>query len=191
MKANTIDGKIIIGVPKYWENPPVNNLRDATEGVLYTLGFRDLVIPTITETQYLGELYKDTIFDVYTYKVIEKTQEEIDYDVAQNNLLLEAQLDLDDFATLEDKYEEDGKILYKRIKHRIRRLLANGTITLAQFNTVRRFLRPAILPLTTGDWDIAKENVDALTVPTNVKLLAILNKVKELINDYITKNNIV
>lgn len=183
MKAILINNQI-----QYFQNfstfKNIINIQQASEQQIYDLGFRDVIIPIISSTQSLGEIYFDNTNDVWTYYIIEKTQEELDEDLYQ----LEFQ---DEFADLENKHEEDGKQLYRRIKFKIRKLLANGTITLTQFNTVRRFLRPAILPLNTGDWDIAKENVDALIIPTNTKLLAILNTVKDLINDYIIKNNIV
>jgi len=159
------------------------NIQQASPEQLYEFGFREVIVPTVSDSQKLGDRYFDTLNDVWTYYVLDKTAEELAVEAEQLKFM-------DDSANLESKYEEDGKKLYQRIKFRIRRLYQNGTITLAQFNTVRRFLRPAVLPLTTGDWDIAKENVDALTVPTNAKLLAILNTVKSYINDYITANNI-
>ena len=182
MKAILINGKVVfLSSLKAYGNTA--NIQQATPEMLYDFGFREVVEPTITSIEKRGDIYFDEANNYFTYSVIQKTAEEL----AKESYWAEF---TDNSATKENQYEDDGKELYRRIKFRVRRLYDNGTISLSQFNTVRRFLRPAVLPLTTGDWDIAKENVDALTVPTNTKLLAILNTVKQYINDYITANNI-
>lgn len=179
------DGKIKVynQLPKklVTENGTVWNFRSADSATVYSYGFRDVVQPILGIYDSRDTIYMHVGDDVFKYAVRPFTQEEIDrYD--------EAQLDNDVSAIKEMKYEDDGQQLYRKIKNRIRRKLDKDTITLGQFNAIRRTLRPAIIPLTTGDWDITQEYLNALTPPTNAKLLEILNNIKGLVNDYINEN---
>ena len=181
MKAININGKIKLygKLPNVWGN--IINFSKSSEEVIKEKGFFDVIQPILTTYQKQGDIFFDDINKIFTYTVIDFTQEEIErYD--------ESKLDNDISAKKEMKYEDDGQRLYRKIKNRIRRKLDNSTITLNQFNAIRRTLRPEILPLTTGDWDIAQENLNALTPPTNAKLLAILNNIKGQVDDYITNN---
>lgn len=166
--------------------------KHATEKQLYDWGFREVIIPEITQYQRLGRIYfkefiqltgGTTTGNYFTYQVQDFTQLEMD-------IIEDDELDSDESALLEDKYEKDGLLAYKRIKNRIRRAKDTNHITKNQFNTIRRFIRPAILPITTGDWDIAKENLDSLSEPNNVKLLNILKIVKDIVDNYIIDNEI-
>lgn len=185
---------IIEGVLKFQNNFKEFNgnvgLKYATDQQWYDWGFREYVVPVYTNLQKLGEFYFDTVSDTITYYIVNKTQEELDADAAQAIITAQIAADNDIDATLENKYMEDGILLYRRVKFEIRRRLTNNVITLAQYNSLRRFIHPAILPLNTGDWDIANDNMIALTPPTNATTLAIFNIVKNQIQVYVTDNNI-
>ena len=56
-------------LPKVWNNKqPYNAIEE---------GFKDVIRPTITNTQRLGMLVYDELNDIITYQVIDKTEEEI------------------------------------------------------------------------------------------------------------------
>jgi hypothetical protein len=77
MKAILIDNQI-----QYFQNfttfENTTNVQSATEQQIYNWGFRDVVIPVITDLQILGEMYFDETNDIWTYQVIDKTPEEIE-----------------------------------------------------------------------------------------------------------------
>jgi hypothetical protein len=71
MKAIHINGnwELFQTLPKVWNNKqPYNAIEE---------GFKDVIRPTITNTQRLGMLIYDELNDVLTYQVIDKTEEEI------------------------------------------------------------------------------------------------------------------
>ena len=180
-KAIELNGQIRVfnTLPKVWDN--TINFRASTESDLYALGFRDVVQPNLTQYQRRDTIYMDTINDVFTYAIKDFTQAEIDaYD--------QRQLDNDSSANKLINYRADGEIWNKRIWDRIMREYDSGNLTENQFNTISTSLFDATLPLYFGQWTIAKVKVDALPIPSNAKLLAILNKTKQIIDDYITEN---
>ena len=71
MKAIEINGnwELYQTLPKVWNNKqPYNAIEE---------GFKDVIRPTISNTQRLGELVYDDLNDVLTYNIIEKSAEEI------------------------------------------------------------------------------------------------------------------
>lgn len=101
------------------------------------------------------------------------------------------QLDRDISAIKTSNYITDGKTTSKRIWAHIMREYDKGPIdgiSESQFNTISNALFDAILPLEFGRWKIAKSRVDATTDPANAKLLAIKQKVQQIIDNYIAKN---
>jgi len=71
MKAIEINGnwELYNTLPKVWNNKqPYNAIEE---------GFKDVIRPTITNTQRLGMLIYDELNDVLTYEVIDKSAEEI------------------------------------------------------------------------------------------------------------------
>jgi len=78
MKAILYKGKIQTYMILPLELGLTSGIRMLSDTAIYDMGFRDVVTPSITQEQYLGEIFMDEINDVYTYPVIDKTQEEID-----------------------------------------------------------------------------------------------------------------
>ena len=71
MKAKHINGnwELFQTLPKVWNNKqPYNAIEE---------GFKDVIKPTIANTQRLGMLIYDDLNDVLTYQVVDKTEEEI------------------------------------------------------------------------------------------------------------------
>jgi hypothetical protein len=77
MKAILINNQI-----QYFQNfttfENAVNVQSATEQQIYDWGFRDVVVPIITDSQIIGEMYFNKDNDVWTYKVIDKTPKEIE-----------------------------------------------------------------------------------------------------------------
>lgn len=169
-------------IPKFWNN--TINYDKLDSSIHYTDGWRDVIYPSYDiETEKLDGLYLVVVTggsDYYTYYVVAKTQEEID----EYN---ENQFQNSDEAIAERQFAEDGEALYNRIRYEIRQLKTNGDLTTQQFQTVRTILRPEVLPLLTGDWDIVKSNLDALVLPGGAPAIYgfILNQIKTRVDDYV------
>src|SRR5690606_1788499 len=111
-----------------WKN--YTNFPLASEELLKKEGFFDVVQPTYnTETQRLGEIYFDEVNEVFTYPVIDKTQEELDQEKEAELNVLDSQFDQDaakrllrkavapllaDEASLTPEDISDIKMLYKQ-----------------------------------------------------------------------------
>jgi hypothetical protein len=53
-------------------------VKDATDQQWYDWGFRERVVPTISDTEKLGDVFYDSVSDTITYPIINKTQAVID-----------------------------------------------------------------------------------------------------------------
>jgi len=160
-------------------NGSKSSTKDATDAQWIQWGFKEVVLPAITELQKLGAFVENET--EITRVVIDFTQEEID---AYN----EDQLSQDISAKKELKFVRDGVENYLKLKQYLRRQLDKGNITQAQFNAVYTPIRRPLVWLNTGDWDIAKTELDAITPPTNATLLDILNTIKSKVDTYVTNN---
>ena len=156
----------------------VTQLNKLSKSELYDLGFRIVFDITFTGTNKRGDVFWDEENDRFQYESLEKTPEEIERIESENRINDEA-------ALLEQKFENDGEKLHKRIRHLIRRKVKDETITLTQAKAIRNGLFEPLLPLKSGDWDIAKTRVDAIPIPTNVNLQALLTWIKNKIDTYI------
>ena len=186
MKAIKYNGQIkLLSDFKSFKN--ILNIQNAPDNKLYELGFKDVVYPPLSEFQRHGELYYleltidasgTTSGGYFTCDIVDWTQQEID-DYFYN-LHLKEQL----------KFQKDGKKAFNEIKIRLIQAERNGLITKAQLLGFKKILMPELRPLLDGDWDIARNNLDALQDPTNQTVLNIVNQIKAKILDYIISNNI-
>lgn len=186
-------------LPRIW-NGATGYRGAATAEQIYNDGFRELTIPTITVYQKLGDIYyvpivyeaipdtdpveySDVILEIdyYTYQIVDFTQQEIDdYD---EQVLATAVIQE------EDKREADGQEAYKWIREKIRRNKNDGTITPAQFKTLRKNLLPIVIKLNYGGFDVVLDELDAAipNIPAGI-LLTIANTIRTKVNDYIIAN---
>ena len=192
-KGKNIDGniKIFHKIPNFDADTNSIGINSLTDLQLEAYGYFDVVDNPITVYQRYGKLLPEHLVGNQYITPIEDftAQEVIDYDL-QQIVIAEQQLANDASAQIEMTFRQDGEQAYNRIKYKIKRANTDGTITKNQYKLVRKFLSPAIYPLNFGDWDIAQDNLNALQELTNAKLLFILNKVKQIVNDYIIENNI-
>lgn len=185
-EAIEINGKITIynKIPRTFtlqNNVIINGFKSTTKAYRYTLGFRDIVQPTLTVYQKKGVIFFDLGNDYFTYPIIDFTQDQIDaYD--------QSQLDNDISAIKIRNYKSDGELANKRIWDRIMREYDSGNITEAQFKGISETLFDALMPMNYGLWKVTKSRVDAITPPGNAQMLAILDKVKEIVDNYILNN---
>lgn len=84
-----------------------------------------------------------------------------------------------------DKFEDDGNEFYYEVRDLVKYHLSKATITETQYKLIRVTLEPALRPLKLGDWDIAQDNVNAITRPTGI-LSELYDKVKNGIDNYLT-----
>ena len=69
-------------------------------------------------------------------------------------------------AELLAQFELDGNAFYIGIRTLVKYSFDQGTITGTQFKNIKVTLEPAIRPLRLGDWDIAQDNINAISRPT-------------------------
>jgi len=199
--ANNIEGTItrFNKLPKIWNR--ANGYRgSATADQIYADGFRELIIPTITIYQKLGDIvyvpivyeaipetdpveYSEVILEIdyYTYQIVDFTQQEIDdYDeqILANAVIQE-----------EDRRENDGINAYKWIREKIRRSKDDGTISTQEFKVLRKNLLPIVIKLNYGGFDVVLDELDVAipNIPAGI-LLTIANTIRTKVNDYIIAN---
>lgn len=85
-------------------------------------------------------------------------------------------------------HKDRGVQAFDRIYATIQRNFDTGNITGNQAKGLMENLYDALEPMYKGQWRLAKIRCDALTPPSNAKLLTIFNNIKSKINNYITNN---
>jgi hypothetical protein len=154
-KAIEINGtiKVYNRLPKVWNN--TINFRNANETQLYNLGFRDVVQPTLSIYQRRGVIYLDSINDVYTYTIIDFTQEEIDnYD--------QSQLDSDTSAQFFQNRKYEGQLIIDRFSAYIYRKHVIDGVPISQIVFALEFFYEAIQPLKDGYFELSIKRLTAL-----------------------------
>lgn len=84
LNINNTETIIYSSIPSRWivEDYIIENYNSMGEQRFYEDGFRQLVYPQYnTQSQKLGEIYFDTPNDVFTYEVLNKTQQEIQSEI--------------------------------------------------------------------------------------------------------------
>jgi hypothetical protein len=97
-------------------------------------------------------------------------------------------LDEDVAALAHNKYKSDGVQFLDRSFVLILRKEKKGVITANQAKKLISGLYDSLEPLYKGLWQLVKVNLAAETPPTNAKLLAIFNKIKNKVDTYVNKN---
>lgn len=142
-------------------------------------GFFDVIQPTILDTQKRGVIFFDV--DKFTYTVIDKTQQELDDEAQQAE-------DSDTSSNKHQQYKSDGIRDFDRAFALIHRRFNNGTITGTQAKALAEGIYPSLEPLYKGQWRLVKIYLDAETPPSNTKLLAIFNLIKNKVDAYVLEN---
>jgi len=92
MKAIQIDGVIKLQT-EFKEFNRTIGLQYVSNEQWHDWGFRDVVTPIISETEHLGNLYKDEINDVFTYEIISApeitAQQLYDIKIAEGNMVFD------------------------------------------------------------------------------------------------------
>ena len=80
MKAKNINGQIKIfnKIPNIWNN--ILNFNNSTNDLFESEGFYDVIIPAYNENKELSDIYFDSLNKYFTYEVINKTVEQIDFE---------------------------------------------------------------------------------------------------------------
>lgn len=114
MKANINDKRKIAypEIPKKWNSWDYYKPKDA-----YADGWRDVIIPSLSETEKLGRLYFDETEDVFKYQIEEKTEEELaqEINIKRNELKQQYQQSKfeDEIKNFDDEKAVEFKDLYK------------------------------------------------------------------------------
>ena len=182
---NNVIGEIRIFsmLPKTFNN--TNGFRgSASIQQIYDAGFREFVEPSKLLYEKNGDMYYDDPNERYTYYVIPFTQQEIDdYD---DNLF-----NSDESIQLENKQESEGEQEYWFLRNKMRRAYKTGVIIKTEFKQLRRFVKPILVQLKLGDWDLVLDDLNQLLIDNPgapAKLVTIINQIITRIDDYVTQN---
>ena len=115
------------------------------------------------------------------YNVIDLSQEEQDVYIQQ-------QEDNDSSAQKYQQLKNDGVQGFDRAYSMVFRKIDNGTITKTQGKNLMQALYPYLEPLYKGLWQLVKSNLSNVTPPNNADLLIIFNKIKNGVDNYVSKN---
>lgn len=164
--------------PKVW-GQSINISRTPLEWEAY--GFYPVDEPLVSDYQELIPLIPtdyDGDNNIFVHRVYDFNPEEI----AQRD---QALLDADTHSVSAREEIENGELYAWRIKALIKRRVADNTITVANGKGFRRNLRPIIPMLKEGEWDLAKEDLDAMT-PGDSGVLSVLNEIRAMVDNYIS-----
>ncbi len=96
--------------------------------------------------------------------------------------------DSDSSSQTVQNHKFNGEVGFDRAYALIQRRFDNGVITANQAKGLAQGLYPSLEPLYKGLWQLVKMNLTNETPPTNTDLLAIFNKIKTGVDDYVTNN---
>jgi hypothetical protein len=165
-------------IPKYWETRPFMMNYDKNLAIHFEDGWRDVVVPVITENQKLGSLV--VLNDTVTYQIIDLTVQEIADRGQQRE-------DSDQSADLFNTAKSDGIQMFDRFLVSIQRQFDSGNLTGVQALQCYNMLYLPLLPLKDGMFRIAQSSLNAIVPPTNAKVLAVLDMAKQKVNAYVNK----
>ena len=83
--------------------------------------------------------------------------------------------------------ERDGERLYLDVYTKVKRRYDDATLSQAQYKNIRSILAPALQPLKWGDWDLAKDNIDAIRRPSG-GMGVLYDYIKGEIDSYVLAN---
>ncbi len=150
--------KIFSTIPNTWNHTVGYNYENPQ--IHYKDGFRNIVEPQYDiSTQYKGEVIYDSINDIFTYNIINFTEEQLSI-----NLILKEEID--DKNEL-DILEEKGTYLYVKTKNRLIRKRKKGLLSRGKCKILREILHPIFLKLKTGDIDLANDLIIQITTTPN------------------------
>lgn len=110
--------------------------------------------------------------------------------ITQQEIDEKADYDIDRALTVQlNQYKKDGVAFLRKAGNFVRRKYNDADITQPQYKSIRVILQPALQPLADGDWDIAQDNLNAITPPTNANMLAIYTFVKDKVDAYVLAGN--
>jgi len=166
---------------RYLINGVLHNLEVLPIETQQAEGFYNVIQPTVTQYQRLETLIaSDFNGSEWVYRVYNFTaQEIIDFDNQQAENIITNDL---------DAKERDGEKFFKELRNLVRKHYNLGNITGPQYKGIRTLLQPAIQPLRYGDWDLCQDNLNAITPPSNAKMLTLYNFIKNKVDSYINTN---
>jgi hypothetical protein len=191
-KAHNKNGtvKIMNRLPESWtkENgQDIINFRKSTDAELEALGIFDVKLNPITEHQrYKNSLIPDDFDEpnkLWIMPIIDFTAEEV---ITHD----EQKLDSDETASEEDQRKADGELFVVRLKNRIRRRRKSENLSLEQYKTARLLVFPMSAYLKDGQWDLAKDDIDAIPHQGSAKIRSIIETAQTKIDNYIAENGI-
>ena len=173
--------KIYNSLPtRYLINGMPHNLSKLPVGIQEDEGFYEVIVPTITQYQRLEDLIPSDFNGTnWVQRVYDFTaQEVIDYDELQIENAISQDL---------NTKQQDGETFFVQVRNKIRRFYNDGNINQTQYKSIRTSLQPVLQPLRYGDWDVAQDNINAISRPSG-QLGNLYDFLKNKIDTYIIDN---
>lgn len=145
-------------------------------------GFADIITPSYdVSIERLGAIFYDAPNEVFTFPIIDLTQQEQD-DYQQ-------QIDDNDSSSQTNlNHKNKGVEAFDRIYAVIQRKFDRGDLTSSQAKGLMENLYDSLEPLYKGQWRLAKLRMNNETPPNNATLLNIFNTIKSIIDNYVAEN---
>jgi hypothetical protein len=185
MRKGNINTNIIYpSIPFQWTNEDgyvaaYYNLLDPS--IHYRDGFRDVIEPTPTETQRVGDSFYDANDDVFKFNLIDLTQEEIDA-----RLQAEAERPLIEEFEKYRQRKEDGINAFLKISAELRLAKLSGQLDEQSQRVVELTIEPVRDEVVLGQWISAKEKLEE--IGSSVIGEDFYNRVLNELTSYIVKN---
>ena len=181
--AKEENGKVVVynSLPKDY---PINGIRHNLSvlpiGTVNEQGFYELIVPTISQYQRLEPLeLSDFNGSQWVQRFSNFTAQEIaDYD--------EQQLEIQARSVVSQR-ETAGNELFYKVATVVKRRYDEGNLTQNQYKNIRTQLENVIRPLKLGDWDIAQDNINAISRPSG-QMGTLYDYLKNEIDTYVTNN---
>lgn len=151
--------KVLSAYPKTWKNTLNYRHTDNAE-LRYSDGWRDVIQPTLNvNTQVKGDIYFDEENDIFTYFVIDLTEEQIADLLAAN--------DKNEAREKIGKYRNSGIGLIERTRSKMWRRLHKfpdglNSLTKPQIAKLERWFNNVYLWLLVGNYRQAKNDIDSV-----------------------------
>ena len=181
--AKEINGQVSIfrALPtNYKINGIRHNLSVLSIETINAEGFYELIVPTVTEYQRLEDLLPtDLVGTQYIQRVYTFDQDEIDAKI---------EADAEQSAlNIVSQRTRDGEDFFNKVATKVKRSYDDGNINQSQFKNIRTSLKDVLLPLRFGDWDLAQDNINAVTRPSG-QLGGLYDFLKNKIDQYVLDN---
>jgi hypothetical protein len=92
-----------------------------------------------------------------------------------------------DAEELQGKREKHGIQFFRKVAVKVKRAYDDGNIDQTQYKNIRTSLQTVLQPLRYGDWDVAQDNINAISRPSG-QMGVLYDFLKNKIDTYVSAN---